>query len=305
MINPQTIVFRRTASNGAKQDIFDAFLAGAQKEGGNITADKKRVYRPCDIAVMLGFFPIPTDTGNQAFRKEIFDAQNAAGKKCIFVDSDLYLNIGNVKHVHFRLSYGSVYPEEAEYFNENSPSDRWELFKKRKEITVKPWRKEGNHIVLLMQRGKEGWSMTNLNRIKWANETIAELRKHTDRHIVVRPHPTANPFQPEELIDPINNISFSNSKIVPMEDDMANAWASVVFSSGSSVGSIISGVPVFVSDHRCAVWQLANKDLSQIENPNIPDREQWFNDSAYTMWNMDEMREGLYWKHLIKGLNGG
>jgi hypothetical protein len=50
---------------------------------------------------------------------------------------------------------------------------------------------------------------------------------------------------------------------------------------------------VFASDPDCVAWQVANQDLSQIEKPLTPTREQWLWDLSAAHWTDDESRAGL------------
>jgi len=75
-----------------------------------------------------------------------------------------------------------------------------------------------------------------------------------------------------------------------------NAWASVFFNSSSCVASVLSGVPVFASDPDCVAWQVANQDLTQIEKPLTPPREQWLWDLSAAHWTDDESRSGLIYR---------
>jgi hypothetical protein len=56
---------------------------------------------------------------------------------------------------------------------------------------------------------------------------------------------------------------------------------------------VLAGVPVFASDPDCVAWQVANQDLSQIEKPLTPSREQWLWDLSAAHWTDNESRAGL------------
>ena len=42
--------------------------------------------------------------------------------------------------------------------------------------------------------------------------------------------------------------------------------------------------------------ELNNKDLSKIENPEYPDRDQWVYDLGYKQWTEKEVRDGTVFK---------
>ena len=69
------------------------------------------------------------------------------------------------------------------------------------------------------------------------------------------------------------------------------SWA--VVNHNSNVGPItaLNGVPAFVGIDSYAA-SVGNFDIARIENPLMPDREQWANDLAYTEWTVDEIAAG-------------
>lgn len=97
---------------------------------------------------------------------------------------------------------------------------RWEAL----GIELKPWRTNGEHILVAANRsfGQPGSVMP----ANWPDDVAARLRKLTDREVRVRLHPGNHKPQ------------------VPLERDLENAWACVVWSSSAGVKALIEGVPV-------------------------------------------------------------
>jgi hypothetical protein len=54
----------------------------------------------------------------------------------------------------------------------------------------------------------------------------------------------------------------------------------------------MSGVSAFVGPDSIAA-PVANSDLSQIETPNKPDRDQWLIEISHSEWTVDEIATGL------------
>jgi hypothetical protein len=300
-------IYASTTNKPLKRDIMNDIATGAShiEQFTHVIHTYEMVWNESDIAVVFGYFPTVPKTDTTMFRKTIKNFQTKAGKQCIFVDSDIFRGTTEkeyAKHTHYRMAYGSIYPGEANFFNNNMPGDRWELIKARKELTLYPWRKTGNHIVMFTQRGDDGWSMAGKDRYDWINETIIDLRKHTDRAIIIRPHPNATQIDFKRINDPINKTTMIDSKNVSMTETLMNAWASIIFNSGPSVASVLHGIPLFITDKRCIAAEVANMDISKIEDPNLPDVVQWLHNIAYTVWDLDELKNGTYWRHMIKGL---
>ena len=86
-----------------------------------------------------------------------------------------------------------------------------------------------------------------------------------------------------------------------LENDLKNCWAVVNYNSSPSVGAAIEGYPIFVTDplkSQCA--EISNMNLSDIENPKLPDRQRWAERLAMFHWNFDEIASGECWAHMRK-----
>ena len=86
-----------------------------------------------------------------------------------------------------------------------------------------------------------------------------------------------------------------------LERDLKNCWAVVNHNSSPTVGAAIEGYPIFVTDPlRSQCKDIANLDLSMIENPNLPDRQQWIERISMFHWKFDEIISGECWNHMRK-----
>lgn len=318
--------FLQTASGEDKKQYMLDFVTGVRKHKDLGIAIDKNKYVPCDIALIFGFYG--KNLGHtQEIRRLIYEEQKKVNKFHMFLDADLLRFAGKIKAEsasdptqHLRVSYGSIFPDKARYFNDDSPSDRWDLLCKRKKIEVLPYRTDGEHILVCMNSGQEarGWSSKGEDTIKWLAETIREIREHTDRPIRVRFHPNEKdhiqrswPY--EKLAKLGGNITFSGGIIADsplvsqvkrdLTEDCEGAWASVVFTTSASVIPIIQGIPVFTARTDCIAHPIANHRLSEINSPKLISREQWFNNLAYSLWNAEEMRQGVVWERFKLALN--
>ena len=61
--------------------------------------------------------------------------------------------------------------------------------------------------------------------------------------------------------------------------------------------SVFNGVPVFVSEASLS-YDVGNKSLANINNPERPDRQTWANQLAYTEWWTNEIEKGLPWERI-------
>lgn len=157
------------------------------------------------------------------------------------------------------------------------PDDRW----KRLQYPIEK-RKQGNHI-LLVTPSEKPCKFYGIDRETWVNETIAEIKKHTDRPIVVR---DKAPRQQR-----ITSTIF---------EDLDKCHALVTYQSIAAVESVLYGVPAFTLAPTAAD-PVCDKDLSRIEAPTQQDEDKiykWACHLAYGQFHNDELRSGYAYKLL-------
>ena len=136
--------------------------------------------------------------------------------------------------------------------------------------------------------------------VVWLENTVTEIRKYTDRPIIVRAHPgDKNAINYLNSKDPRWTIS-SAEKIT---DDFINAWAVITYNSSPAVAAAIEGIPVFVTDpvpQTSQAFEIANTDLSLIESPNLIERQQWIEKISMSHWNFQQLKSGQAWQHIRK-----
>lgn len=282
------------------------YIAGVNTVGDQGTVSTELRYQPCDVAVMLGWVH---EQGKRAphlsLRQEIVDKQRSNGGRVVIADSNLFLYANNANpYYYLRYSFDGVFPNTGEYCDQIPDLSRWPEISNHMGVSIKPWRANGNHILICLQRNG-GWSMGKHEVTKWATETIKNIRQFSNRPIVIRPHPgDKNSAQHLNVIQNIVNrlkycdITIGNSDI-SLVSDLNNCWAVVNHNSSPTVGAVIEGVPVFVTDPaRSQCWDVANTDFSRIENPLMPDRTNWINRISQFHWSHAELISGRCWNHM-------
>lgn len=291
--------------NLEKPAILNNFIEGVRNVGdiGEVAHDAN--IRDCDVAVLQGFVHEDSPhVPHLRFRKSVLDTQKRRGKRTIIVDSNLFLYVDKTNPGNYlRYSFDGIFPSTAEYCWNNPDPKRWEKISKDLNITLKPWRKSGNHILVCLQRNG-GWSMKGQDTWTWLNKTIEQIRRYSDRPIIVRGHPgdakskRAIKFKKYPTIN-FDNVHFSDVDNRTLTQDLQNCWATVVYNSSPSVASTIEGVPVFVNDPTdCQAGDVSNTELSAIESPDIFDRQSWIEKIAMCHWNFQELKDGTCWKHM-------
>ena len=163
-------------------------------------------------------------------------------------------------------------------------------------LTLKPWRQGSNVVIAVQRTDSEQWrGQPPLQQ--WLQNTVDEIRKHTDRPIMIRPHPRGSAVMPAGCFLQKPNFTAGTYDSYDFDRGLDTAWCVVNWSSGPGPQSVIAGVPAFVGPDSLAS-PIANWDFSQIENPPRPDRTAWLDRLAHTEWTVEEIASGVPFTHL-------
>jgi hypothetical protein len=165
-------------------------------------------------------------------------------------------------------------------------------------LNTKPWTNAGYNIVVACQRSdSEQWT-GQPPTIAWLTETARKIRQHSDKPIVIRPHP-------RQRIANIPGCVIESPRPIPGTYDsfdydqcLKTTWAVINHNSGPGTQAILNGVPAFVGSSSLAA-PVGNQDLAQIENPLRPDRTQWLEKIAHTEWTLAEIESGVPLRRLL------
>lgn len=282
--------------NLEKPLILDYFIQGVNKSGDIGIAHNGMNAIECDVALIQGFVhEHGKNLPHLTLRKSAIDLQKKSNKKSLIVDSNLFLYVNpSNPHHYLRYSFDGVFPTTGFYFDQDVDPDRWRKIKSVLNLDLKPYRQNGNHILICLQRNG-GWSMKGLDVIKWLTQTISQIKSVSNRPIVIRSHPGDKKIKSFLNIKQ-KNVTLSNN--LSLKDDLKNAWATVVYNSSPSVASIIEGVPAFLTDPQPEYSQsleVANLNIANIENPELKDRQSWIEKLSMCHWNFEELRSGEAW----------
>lgn len=162
------------------------------------------------------------------------------------------------------------------------PSDRFDRF----GIKFQPWRKNGSKILLTLPDEKP-CKFYGIDRQHWIDQTVATIRQHTDRPIVLR----------ERAAKRIDRIATDPLSQVLQQD----IWAMVTYNSVAAVESIFHGVPVFTLAPVNAASPVASQDLERLDNPYYPETDllrAWASHLAYGQFHVSELKSGSAWSIL-------
>lgn len=265
--------------------VFGALIEHLKEKNENIVLDK--CDQTCDVAVIWSVLW----RGRMAENKKVWDFFKKQNKPVVV------LEVGGIKrNVTWKMGINGI-NRDADFANQEITEQRWQLF----NIEMKPWKQTGNVIVICGQHdNSQQWAgMPRMS--KWMVQQIHELRKFTDKPILVRPHPR-NQFN-------INEEQFENVRVkLPVRDygtyddtdfkkTLQSTWAVINHSSNPAMEAVFNGIPVFVSKSSLC-YDVGNHSLGDIKTPVMPNRLKWTNQLAHTEWTTQEIREGIPWARI-------
>lgn len=163
--------------------------------------------------------------------------------------------------------------------------DRFKKFNK----TFSPWKKNGTKILIAKPDDKP-MRFYDLDLDHWLEQTIAEIKKHTDRPIVVR----------DRAAKRIDRIA-TNTLQEALSDDV---FALVTFNSVAATESIFYGIPAFTLAPANGASPVSCQDLSKIDTPYYPDSDKlyaWACHLAYGQFHVSELKNGKAMEMLLNG----
>lgn len=185
----------------------------------------------------------------------------AESRTWFYADNSLF---DCVREQQFRITRNALQPTAI------MPSDgkRFTALKQ----TVRPWKRDGRHIIVCPQSDEFMRTLCGID--DWLGSTIAELKLHTNRPIIIR-----------------------RKGDRPLTLDLKNAWCLVTHMSAAAVEAIINGVPAICTG-ACAAQSVSRRWLQLIENPLYAERQPWLNWLADNQWSVDSIRDGTAWRAL-------
>jgi len=287
--------------NEEKTNMLEFFSEGVRAVGDNSTDVRAHTYLASDVAVIQGWIANKTSSPHLKLRNDVINQQRDANRYVVTADSNLFLYANKDNPLHYlRYSFNGVFPNTGIYCDTIIDPKRWQQIQQDLNISLKDYRTNGNHILVCLQRDG-GWSMGTQTVKEWTETTLARLRQHTQRPIVLRAHPGDK--QKDTYLKPLSALAsrynFTISSNPRLQDDLEGCWAVVNRNSSPVVAAAIEGYPVFVTDPAHSQCQeIANTSLSQIETPVMPDRLAWVQRLAMSHWNFSELRSGQAWAHM-------
>jgi len=240
----------------SKKKSLDVMTAFAQGCGGRVASVQEKELLPGDCA-FYGVRPPWLHLWEQTKRE---------GRKVYYIDNAYW---DKCRETYFRVTRNGLQADGSRaVWNDEGPG-RLEAL----GVTIREWQKAGSHVVICPQ-SQEFTRVVAGFEGDWLEQTVAELKRHTDRPLRIR----------------------KKGEGRLLADDLAGAWALVTHMSCAAVEALVAGVPVFCTGRSAAQW-MGTSDLSMIETPYYPERRQeWAEVLAANQWTIEEMRDGTCWR---------
>lgn len=206
-------------------------------------------------------------------RKEMM-ACREAGRDFYYIDTGYF---GNGK----KKTYHRITKNDVQNFGPiiNRPRDRWA----KTGVQLKKFRSGTN--ILLAPPSQKLLNLYNIDLEQWLVDTQNEIKKHTDRPIVLRYKQGRSARQSTDTME------------MALDKDV---HCLVTFSSIAAGEALLNGKPAITLGPNAAA-PLCSQSLAEIENPRIPtldEVEEWAAHLAYCQFTEPEMRDGTAWRIL-------
>ena len=322
-------IFRRTVKDrrrGASWDLLKHMATGIKACGDEPIIvnenkvgpwDKDEMEPTAPIGCMFGYGGSNQMHHTKGRRRDLVERAKKKGIYIITFDGGVLSSFGNTitdPNHHWRVALYSPM-NNGNFLSDNSPPDRWEKMKKIWNINYAPWQKsKPDDPILFVLQPQDNWSMNELDPIKWFNDVYKKIRPLTKRKFIVRPHPNhvaamenrINEFPKDGVQVVIGQKFFKGDEKkhyrFNYQEALNNCHAVVTHNSTACIDSCIRGVPTFVTSDLALAWPVANKDLSKIESPEYPERDQWVYDLGYKQWTEQEIKDGTVFKRFKQRL---
>lgn len=267
-----------------------------------ITIDEN--YSSCDVAVMFGSWK-GREKGHHITRSSI-----ALNARCfIVIETPLLGRKVREENQYWRVGVNGYLNNQGVFLSDADIKTKYDRLNQL-GLSFSGWRENQNGHVLMMLQLPGDASLRGVNIYEWAEYCIEKIRSVSSKIIRLRPHPLINTRPGDEFYEffwklysnGVRGIEYSDSKQISLEEDLRNAACSIAFSSGSSVDSILNGIPTIACDPGNFAYEISSNFPENVTAPrkvNNDEVKEWLGRLAYHQWTVEEMQTGQTWAHLL------
>lgn len=207
--------------------------------------------------------------------RKIVEACHRQKREYIYIDTGYIGNMQKRKDWHRVVSNGMQHSN----INWSMPDDRFKTISSTKPYLKFPgWKKDGRNI-LVVTPSEKPCKFYGIDRDKFVENTLKQLKENTDRPIIVR--------------DKVNRRDRVGGGSIYNQIDEDDIFAVVTYNSIAATEAIGYGIPCFTLAPNVADF-FCEKDLSKIENPKYaePSRvHKWQHWLAYCQYLPRELKD--------------
>lgn len=258
--------------------VFDAVEQGLKSCGHQISKDIDAI--PVIWSVLWN--------GRMSLNQKIYeDARNQ--NKFILI-----LEVGNfLRNKTWRVSLNHINREGIFGNTENLDLERPKIL----GLNPRSFNEKRKSEILIACQHQKSLQWKNMPGInQWLDQTIQEIRKFSDREIVIRPHPRSSLHFSQKNV----KIEIPKKINTTYDDfDIDYSYHCVInHNSGVPIQAVLNGTPVIC--HESSLAFPVSMKYSDIEKPFIPDTSRWLTEISHTEWFLDEIKQGIPFKRLEK-----
>lgn len=294
-------VFLDSANHPRFRRMLELFTAGIRAQGDEsyvVSHVDTDALSSCDVAVIFGSWKDRPDLHHKVKNIVVSKAKQFIVCETPILGRKEVKNVGDDDW--YRIGLNGFLEDTGEFNNKRKNSDRWEIIKKEFNLEIEPWQGNGKNILVVLQVPGDA-SLNGIDINQWAVDTVTEIRKYSDRPIILRAPQVHKVFDHkllQKLIDETDNIEFQKGEKENLIPTIKSCFCTVAYSSGLSVESALLGIPAFALSKSNFAYRLGNNHIKNIEKPKYNDRQQWLNNLSYAQWSLQEIEKGLPWQHL-------
>ena len=175
-------IYTDSANHPKFVKMLNDFAVGVRRVGDNAHLLPGK-YQEADVHVIFGSWKDRDKPWHNVKRDVVAKAQ-----KYIVIETPL-VGRGEVKDVGddvwYRVGLNGFLADTGNFNNKRRPADRWKIIQQELGVEVKPYREDGEFILLTLQVPGDA-SLRGLVIEDWAYETAHKIRQYTDRPILIR-----------------------------------------------------------------------------------------------------------------------
>ena len=300
----KVIIYGRSANDPRFELVLKEFMKGVARSGDQVSYYEGIMYQPCDVAVFFGSWK-NRDTPWHNVKNDIV----AKANNFIVLETPL-IGRGPVAEIMqdnwFRIGINGFLADTGNFNNEDCDGSRWSTLSTALGLSLTEYKKNPSlqdPVIIPLQLPGDA-SLRGACIEKWVCEAATEVRSVSDRPIIIRTPQLPRAFNKAYMykMGTIPKLTFQEGTRDNLFRTLKDAHCTVVYSSGLSVDSLLTGCPTIACSPSNFCYEDVQNCPSSIEHLYRPDRTQLFYNLSYAQWHVKEMAAGLPWIHLRKQL---